>query len=176
MYPAKHPSHKFGLLFFVSCPWLPRCLLALGLFLLELLRHIDLLVEPSQLGHSMGVSRNGATPEWMVYNGKSWKIIENPIRMDGLGGYLAFFGGTPHIVAVSTSNRLVVGLGGCRNQPMLPLLRSPAPKGPNGCKAPPPSRFGGGPTWRLRIGSWKHCLVTIAITYHRLPKKNGVLP
>ena len=38
----------------------------------------------------MGVSENSGTPKWMV------KIMENPIRMDDLGGKPTIFG-NPHI-------------------------------------------------------------------------------
>ena len=36
----------------------------------------------------MGVSRNGGTPKWMV------KIMENPIKMDDLGGFPPILGHT----------------------------------------------------------------------------------
>ena len=37
----------------------------------------------------MGVSKNRDTPKWMV------KIMENPIKMDDLGGNTPIFGSTP---------------------------------------------------------------------------------
>ena len=37
----------------------------------------------------MGVSKNNGTPKWMV------KIMENPIKMDDLGGNTHIFGSTP---------------------------------------------------------------------------------
>ena len=37
----------------------------------------------------MDVSKNRGTPKWMV------KIMENPIKMDNLGGFLPIFGLTP---------------------------------------------------------------------------------
>ena len=36
----------------------------------------------------MGVSLNGGTPKWMV------KIMENPIKMDDLGGFHLLFSET----------------------------------------------------------------------------------
>ena len=39
----------------------------------------------------MGVSKNSGTPKWMV------KIMENPIKMDDLGGFPIIFG-TTHII------------------------------------------------------------------------------
>ena len=36
----------------------------------------------------MGVSKNNGTPKWMV------KIMENPIKMDDLGGFPPIFGNT----------------------------------------------------------------------------------
>ena len=39
----------------------------------------------------MGVSKNNGTPKWMV------KIMENPIKMDDLGGFTPIFGNT-HII------------------------------------------------------------------------------
>ena len=39
----------------------------------------------------MGVSKNRGTPKWMV------KIMENPIKMDDLGGKPTIFG-TPHML------------------------------------------------------------------------------
>ena len=40
----------------------------------------------------MGVSKNNGTPKWMV------KIMENPIRIDDLGGFPPIFGNT-HILS-----------------------------------------------------------------------------
>ena len=37
-------------------------------------------------GYYMGVSKNSGTPKWMV------KIMENPIKMDDLGGPPLFLG------------------------------------------------------------------------------------
>ena len=37
---------------------------------------------------NMGVSKNKGTPKWMV------KIVENPIKMDDLGGKPTIFGNT----------------------------------------------------------------------------------
>ena len=39
----------------------------------------------------MGVSKNRGTPKWMV------KIMENPIKMDDLGGFPPIFGNTQMI-------------------------------------------------------------------------------
>ena len=39
----------------------------------------------------MGVSKNSGTPKRMVYNGKH---MENPIKMDDLGGFPPIFGST----------------------------------------------------------------------------------
>ena len=36
----------------------------------------------------MGVSKNRGTPKWMVY------FMENPIKMDDLGGFPIIFGNT----------------------------------------------------------------------------------
>ncbi len=41
----------------------------------------------------MGVSKNNGTPKWMV------KIMENPIRIDDLGGNTPIFGGPPIYVS-----------------------------------------------------------------------------
>jgi len=42
----------------------------------------------------MGVSKNRGTPKWMV------KIMENPIKMDDLGGKPTIFGNTQMLVCV----------------------------------------------------------------------------
>ena len=42
-----------------------------------------------QVQTDMAVSKNRGTPKWMV------KIMENPIRMDDLGGFPIIFGLTP---------------------------------------------------------------------------------
>ena len=49
----------------------------------------------------MGVSKNRGTPKWMV------KIMENPIKMDDLGGKPMIFGNT-HINEFA---HLTVGMG-----------------------------------------------------------------
>ena len=43
---------------------------------------------PNRKGSYMDVSENRGTPKWMV------KIMENPIKMDDLGGTIIF--GNPH--------------------------------------------------------------------------------
>ena len=40
----------------------------------------------------MDVSKNNGTPKWMV------KIMENPMKMDDLGGFPMMFGSTPIFV------------------------------------------------------------------------------
>ena len=51
----------------------------------------------------MGVSKNNGTPKWMV------KIMENPIKMDDLGGNTPIFGNTQMSWEMICYNLVVVG-------------------------------------------------------------------
>ena len=48
----------------------------------------------------MGVSKNKGTPRWMV------KIMENPIKMDDLGGKSHYFWKHPYIATCAKQNVL----------------------------------------------------------------------
>ena len=62
----------------------------------------------------MGVSKNKGTPKWMV------KIMENPIKMDDLGGNTTIFGNT-HIQQTTRCRT-----GHCSNDCHVPESQSPA--------------------------------------------------
>ena len=47
-----------------------------------------------------GVSKNGGTPKWMV------KIMENPIKVDDLGGFPPIFGSTPINLKTTATHRI----------------------------------------------------------------------
>ena len=50
---------------------------------------VEMFLKQQLFGEYMGVSKNRGTPKWMV------KIMENPIKMDDLGGKPTIFGNIP---------------------------------------------------------------------------------